>query len=54
VLHADFANFLVAPLHEQQAPVTSVLLIFVQAAVQDPEDVEPPSLRPTVGSMLIV
>jgi len=49
-LQADFTYFLVVPLHEQQAPVTSVALIRAHAAVHAPVDVEPRSFNPKVGS----
>jgi hypothetical protein len=45
-LKGALTNFLVAPLQEQHWPATLAALIFVQAAVQPPVVVVPPSFRP--------
>ncbi len=45
-LQAERANFLVLPEQEQHCPATFDLLIFTQAAVQLPVEVDPASFRP--------
>ena len=50
VFQAERLNFFV-PFHEQHSVATFLLDTLVQAAEQAPEEVEPASFRPYVGSM---